>query len=82
MEEHNMMTHLIYKGPGVYEPRICPRCILWQKVKPEQGDPVYGVYVPHAKAATRFARVTVVLDGHIIGQLEQEEIPEALQEAA
>jgi hypothetical protein len=76
------MTHLIYRGAGVYEPRICPRCILWQRVPPGQGDPFFGVYVPSARAATRFARVTVVLDGHIIAQLEQRDIPEPLLEAA
>jgi hypothetical protein len=53
-----MLHHLIFDKPGVYEPTICPRTILWKRS--QDPDPFVGVFVPSVKNASIFAQVLVL----------------------
>ena len=66
-------AHIIFKGPGIYEPRICPRTTLWELVGEGEPDPDFGVYVPSADNASTFANVTVVKGGIVVQFIEQKE---------
>jgi hypothetical protein len=77
-----MISHLIYTGAGVYEPRICPKTVLWQRVPPGEADPMFGVFVPNVENARLFAQVTVVFAGNVVAQFDQHEQHPSQLEAA
>lgn len=67
-------AHIIFKGAGIYEPRICPKVILWEKVGEGEPDPMFAVYVPSVDNAQLIANVTVVSGGIIVGYRERVEL--------
>jgi len=53
-----MTSNLLFDQSGVYVPQVCERVVLWRR--DQTGDPLFGVEVPSAENAQRFANVFVI----------------------
>jgi hypothetical protein len=63
--------HILFEGPALYMPVVCPRAVLWKRVPQEERNPLFALWVNSADNASTIANVTVVEDGTITGYLEQ-----------
>lgn len=67
-----MVNHIIYEGRGSYEPRPCPKVILWQRL-PDNVPPDICVYVDNIEDARSWGDVTVIMDNTVVMSLLQRE---------